>query len=83
MRRYEEAALAAAQAWIQDAIDKSGVHERVIAHRLRRTQKYLQQIRCGEYDGLTIAEVAHILNACGFRFVMGIQKLATNEDASK
>ena len=70
----EGSALAIAQSLMCRAIDRSGVRKRIIAQRLRRPQKYLTEILRGDYDGLTIKELARVLHVCGWRLEMNIER---------
>lgn len=70
----EEAALAMAQATIQNAINKSGISRAELARRLGRPRSFVSRLLSGDHN-LTIRTMARALLACGYEVRFGSEPL--------
>jgi transcriptional regulator with XRE-family HTH domain len=70
----EEAALAMAQATIQNAITRSGLSRADLARRLERPRSFVSRILSGDHN-LTIKTMARTLSACGYEVRFGSEPL--------
>jgi transcriptional regulator with XRE-family HTH domain len=70
----EEAALAMAQATIQNAITRSGLSRAELARRLDRPRSFISRILSGDHN-LTIKTMARTLLACGYEVRFGSEPL--------
>lgn len=70
----EEAALAMAQATIQNAINRSGLSRAELARRLDRPRSFISRILGGDHN-LTIKTMARTLLACGYEVRFGSEPL--------
>ena len=70
----EEAALAMAQATIQNAITRSGISRAELARRLNRSRSFVSRMLSGDHN-LTIKTMARALAACGSEVRFGSEPL--------
>lgn len=70
----EEAALAMAQATLQNAIDRSGISRAELARRLNRPRSFISKMLTGTHN-LTVKTMARALAACGQEVRFGSEPL--------
>lgn len=70
----EEAALAMAQAVLQNAITRSGISRAELARRLKRPRSFVSRMLCGDHN-LTVKTMARALVACGEEVRFGSEPL--------
>ena len=70
----EEAALAMAQATIQNAINRSGISRAELARRLDRPRSFVSRLLSGDHN-LTLKTMARALLACGCEVRFGCEPL--------
>lgn len=70
----EEAALAMAQATIQNAITQSGISRAELARRLQRPRSFISRMLKGDHN-LTVKTMARALAACGREVRFGSEPL--------
>ena len=73
----EEAALAMAQATVQNAINRSGISRAELARRLSRPRSFVSKMLTGSHN-LTIKTMARALAACGEQVRFGSEPLKWN-----
>jgi transcriptional regulator with XRE-family HTH domain len=70
----EEAALAMAQATIQNALTRSGLSRAEFARRLNRPRSFVSRMLSGDHN-LTLRTMAHALLVCGYEVRFGSEPL--------
>jgi ribosome-binding protein aMBF1 (putative translation factor) len=70
----EEAALAMAQAVVQNAINRSGISRAELARRLNRSRSFVSRMLCGDHN-LTVKTMARALAACGEEVRLGSEPI--------
>jgi len=73
----EEAALAMAQAVIQNAINRSGISRAELARRLKRQRSFVSRMLSGDHN-LTVKTMARALAACGEEVRLGSERINWN-----
>jgi len=79
IERFEEGALALAQATIQKAMTVEGITQKGLATRMNRSTTFVKRMLEGDHN-LPVKTLAAALACCGYEVRFTLRKLGTKSD---